>query len=66
VLGEPNDDLGQIVVAYVVANNVTETELEHFVATTLAVHKRPRKVIFLDSLPRNAMGKVQKQLLMGI
>jgi fatty acid CoA ligase FadD36 len=63
VVGEADDDLGQVVVAYVVANNVTETELERFVATTLAMHKRPRRVVFVDSLPRNAMGKVQKQLL---
>ncbi len=27
----------------------------------LAKFKHPRRVVFLDSLPRNAMGKVQKQ-----
>jgi len=29
----------------------------------LSVHKRPREVRLVDSLPRNAMGKVQKKLL---
>ncbi|MDX6312660.1 MAG: fatty acid CoA ligase FadD36, partial [Streptomyces sp.] len=29
----------------------------------LSVHKRPRRVRFLDALPRNAMGKPQKRLL---
>jgi fatty acid CoA ligase FadD36 len=29
------------------------------------VHKRPRRVHLVESLPRNAMGKVQKRLLLG-
>jgi fatty acid CoA ligase FadD36 len=33
------------------------------VATQLSAHKRPRQVRFLPELPRNGMGKVQKQLL---
>jgi len=34
-----------------------------FVAESLSIHKRPRQVCLVDSLPRNAMGKVQKKLL---
>ena len=41
----------------------TAGELVDFVARTLSAHKRPRQVRFVDALPRNAMGKVQKQLL---
>ncbi|MGH3738805.1 MAG: AMP-binding protein, partial [Micromonosporaceae bacterium] len=63
VVGEPDDDLGQRVVAYVVAGDVAPDALAEHVATTLSVHKRPRRVVLLDTLPRNAMGKVQKQLL---
>ncbi|HVA75498.1 MAG TPA: acyl-CoA synthetase [Acidimicrobiales bacterium] len=63
VVGEPDDDLGQVVVAYVVGEGVDEAELVTFVAEKLSVHKRPRRVIAVDSLPRNAMGKVQKKLL---
>lgn len=66
VVGEPDDDLGQVVVAYVVlSESVAPGELEQFVASGLSVHKRPRRVVALDSLPRNAMGKVQKKALLG-
>ncbi|MGH3713483.1 MAG: AMP-binding protein [Micromonosporaceae bacterium] len=63
VVGVPHNDLGQEIVAYVVASGVTADALIDHVATTLSVHKRPRRVVLLDSLPRNAMGKVQKQQL---
>ncbi|HVX43999.1 MAG TPA: AMP-binding protein [Mycobacteriales bacterium] len=63
VVGEPHPDLGQQIVAYVVADGVDEATLIEFVATGLSVHKRPRQVYFVDGLPRNAMGKVQKSLL---
>ncbi|BBA97739.1 putative acyl-CoA synthetase [Actinacidiphila reveromycinica] len=63
VVGAPHADLGQEIVAYVVADGVSATELTDFVATRLSVHKRPRRVAFLGELPRNAMGKPQKRLL---
>ncbi|WP_435880349.1 acyl-CoA synthetase [Streptomyces nondiastaticus] len=63
VVGVPDDDLGQEIVAYVVADGATEQQLIDFVAGHLSVHKRPRRVRFLDALPRNAMGKPQKKLL---
>lgn len=65
VVGEPDDDLGERVVAYVVSERVSEEELIDFVARTLSVHKRPRVVRFVEALPRNAMGKVQKAKLLG-
>lgn len=64
VLGVPDDDLGERIVAFVVATEpVTAEVLARHVAVSLSVHKRPREVHFVDSLPRNAMGKVQKSLL---
>jgi fatty acid CoA ligase FadD36 len=63
VVGAPHQDLGQEIVAYVVADGVSAAELTDFVATRLSVHKRPRRVRFLAELPRNAMGKPQKRLL---
>jgi fatty acid CoA ligase FadD36 len=63
VLGLPDDDLGQRITAFVVADGVTEDELIGFVASALAAHKRPRAVVFRDALPRNAMGKVRKDRL---
>ena len=63
VVGVPDDDLGQRIVAYVVGNAVDAAELIDHVATTLSIHKRPREIRVVEDLPRNAMGKVQKNLL---
>ncbi|WP_410479374.1 AMP-binding protein [Pseudonocardia sp. H11422] len=65
VIGAPDDDLGERVVAFVVAAGEAPPagELIDHVAGLLASHKRPREVRFLDSLPRNDMGKVQKARL---
>ena len=63
VVGLPDEDLGQRIVAFVVGSAVPE-ELIEFVAQELSVHKRPREVRIVEGLPRNAMGKViKKQLL---
>ncbi|MBB5912499.1 fatty acid CoA ligase FadD36 [Nocardia transvalensis] len=66
VIGAPDDDLGQRIVAYVVSregSDASEQDLIDHVAQRLSVHKRPREVRRVDTLPRNAMGKVQKKLL---
>lgn len=63
VVGVADDDLGQRIVAHVVADGVTEGELVAHVGPRLAGHKRPREVRLVDALPRNAMGKVQKSRL---
>ncbi|WP_411107525.1 AMP-binding protein [Streptomyces sp. cmx-4-9] len=64
VVGVPDADLGQRIVAFVVAEGVTGDELTEFVAAHLSVHKRPREVRFITAVPRNAMGKPQKKLLL--
>ena len=63
VVGRPHADLGEQITAYVVGDPVPAGELIGFVAARLAAHKRPRAVHFVDDLPRNAMGKVQKNRL---
>jgi fatty acid CoA ligase FadD36 len=64
VVGLPDDDLGQRITAFVVLRDAaTERELIDHVAGELSVHKRPREVRVVDALPRNAMGKVQKNKL---
>jgi fatty acid CoA ligase FadD36 len=63
VVGLPDPDLGQRIVAFVVAEGVEPDALIEHVAGQLSVHKRPREVRLVDSLPRNAMGKVQKARL---
>jgi malonyl-CoA/methylmalonyl-CoA synthetase len=63
VTGEPDPDLGERIVAWVVSPPGATADagalIDH-VATLLSPHKRPRSVRFLDELPRNAMGKVVK------
>jgi len=64
VVGRPDPDLGERIVAYVVLATPTEPKvLEDFVAGQLSPHKRPREVHVRDELPRNAMGKVVKSKL---
>jgi malonyl-CoA/methylmalonyl-CoA synthetase len=66
VTGEPDPDLGERIVAWVVAAegaSPSEDELAGHVADLLTPHKRPRVVRFVDGLPRNEMGKVQKKRL---
>ncbi len=64
MVGVPDDDLGQRIVAFVVGSVVAD-EVIDFVAQQLSVHKRPREVRVVDALPpRNAMGKVLKKELM--
>jgi malonyl-CoA/methylmalonyl-CoA synthetase len=66
VTGEDDPDLGERIVAWVVLRAGAEVDgpaLTDHVAAQLAPHKRPREVHFLDDLPRNELGKVQKQRL---
>jgi malonyl-CoA/methylmalonyl-CoA synthetase len=65
VTGEPDDDLGERIVAWVVPVSPAPdaAELTDHVAQMLSPHKRPREVRFVDALPRNAMGKVLKGAL---
>jgi fatty acid CoA ligase FadD36 len=64
VVGLPDEDLGQRIVAFVVGSAEPDGLIE-FVARQLSVHKRPREVRIVDSLPRNAMGKVLKKQLLS-
>ncbi|WP_284230724.1 acyl-CoA synthetase [Mycobacterium antarcticum] len=63
VVGLPDADLGQRIVAFVVGSAAAEELIEH-VAQQLSVHKRPREVRIVAALPRNAMGKVLKKELL--
>jgi malonyl-CoA/methylmalonyl-CoA synthetase len=66
VIGEPDPDLGERIVAFVVVRTSVEPKaIEDHVAGLLSPHKRPRVVHVIDALPRNAMGKVQKTQLRG-
>jgi long-chain acyl-CoA synthetase len=57
---------GERVVAFVnqrAGQTVTADELIGFVAKRLAAYKTPEEVVFLDSLPKNAAGKIQRRAL---
>ena len=66
VIGVPHSDFGEAVVAVLVAEGSTLPDLEAIkgnVKAKLANYKRPKDYIVLDALPRNTMGKVQKNAL---
>lgn len=67
VLGLPDADYGEQVVAVVVpppgVHAPEAQSLVEWCKDRLASFKKPRRVVFMDSLPRNALGKVQKHLL---
>jgi len=66
VYGLPHPDLGEVVAAAVVLTTPATTDAEAIraaLATRLARFKIPRNLRILPDLPRNAMGKVQKDVL---
>ena len=66
VIGLPDDYYGETVCACVIANDgesVTDAQLIDYLRERLAGYKVPTRVEFVDEFPLNAMGKVQKRVL---
>jgi len=66
VVGKADELHGEIVVAYLVKTENVETsatDLRHFCRDKLGRYQIPKKFIFLDSLPKNATGKILKREL---
>jgi malonyl-CoA/methylmalonyl-CoA synthetase len=64
VVGRPDPDLGQVPVAFLVVESpLDESALLAFCRDQMAAFKVPREIRTVASLPRNALGKVQKHLL---
>ena len=66
VIGVPHEDFGEAVVAVIVPTadiKLNEQAIIDFCKGEIANFKVPKQVFFVDELPRNAMGKVQKNLL---
>jgi malonyl-CoA/methylmalonyl-CoA synthetase len=66
VIGVPHADFGEGVTAVVVCDKgakVSEASVLKALDGRLAKFKMPKRVIVVDELPRNAMGKVQKNIL---
>ena len=63
VIGCPDDEWGEQVVAVIIPKEgaaVDESEVCAFCREQLAAYKVPRRVVFADVLPANALGKIQK------
>jgi malonyl-CoA/methylmalonyl-CoA synthetase len=68
VVGMPDPDFGEQVVAVIipkVGHTPDSADIITFCRERLASYKKPRRIIFVDKLPRNALGKVQKHLLVA-
>jgi malonyl-CoA/methylmalonyl-CoA synthetase len=66
VIGAPHPDFGESVIGILVADGSQPVDLDAIEADlgkTLARFKQPRQLILVESLPRNTMGKVQKNIL---
>ncbi|MBO6892563.1 MAG: malonyl-CoA synthase [Roseibium sp.] len=66
VVGVPHPDFGETVLGLIVPEKDTQPNLDEIarsVNQSLARFKQPRKLILVDELPRNTMGKVQKNIL---
>jgi malonyl-CoA/methylmalonyl-CoA synthetase len=68
VIGVPHPDFGETVLGVIVAKPGQSPDLDTMmdaIRSALARFKHPRKLVLLDELPRNMMGKVQKNVLRG-
>lgn len=66
VVGSPDADLGEIVVAYValkVGAAASEAELQAFLGARMAAYKVPAHITFIPELPKGLTGKVQRKAL---
>jgi malonyl-CoA/methylmalonyl-CoA synthetase len=66
VIGLPHADFGEAVIAIVVIHKgekLSEESVIQALKTRIANFKVPKQVYFIDELPRNTMGKVQKNIL---
>jgi malonyl-CoA/methylmalonyl-CoA synthetase len=70
VVGVEDDDLGEVPIAVIVVDMEFKyqvlTDLENIFQQNLAKYKVPREIKILDELPRNAMGKIQKNTIQKI
>ena len=68
VIGVPHRKLGEIVKAYVVRDNhhLTEANILQYCKDHMTSYKRPRKVVFIDELPKSNVGKILRRELRNL
>jgi acyl-CoA synthetase (AMP-forming)/AMP-acid ligase II len=65
VIGRPDEEAGEIPVAYVVGHELDATAIMQFVAERVAPHKKVRAVEFIDAIPKSASGKILRRQLVA-
>ncbi|MEO0361056.1 MAG: 2-aminobenzoate-CoA ligase, partial [Pseudomonadota bacterium] len=71
VVGAPDEERGHVVEAHVVLaeghepGEATAKALQDHVKATIAPYKYPRRVVFIDALPKTETGKIQRFRLRG-
>ena len=65
VVGLPDDEAGELPVAFVVASDPapSEDDIKAFMANTLASYKQIHKVVFVEAIPKSASGKILRRVL---
>jgi acyl-CoA synthetase (AMP-forming)/AMP-acid ligase II len=65
VVGRPDDEAGEIPVAYIVASgeHVDEADVMRYVADRVAPYKRIRRIEMIDQIPKSASGRILRRLL---
>jgi len=70
VVGLKDDDLGEVPIAVIVVDMKLKSrvlkDLESLFQQNLAKFKAPKQIKILDKLPRNAMGKIQKNAIIKL
>jgi acyl-CoA synthetase (AMP-forming)/AMP-acid ligase II len=65
VIGRPDEDAGEVPVAYVVAEGLEVDMVMQYVSDRVAPHKRIRAVRFIDKIPKSASGKILRRELVA-
>jgi long-chain acyl-CoA synthetase len=65
VIGAPHRKLGEVVKAYIVKSDrhLTEAKVTQYCKEQMTSYKRPRKIIFVDDLPKSNVGKILRRAL---
>ena len=65
VIGKPNDEAGEVPVAFVITTDPApnEAQIKDYITSTLAHYKQIHKVHFVDDIPKSPSGKILRRLL---